>query len=168
MHARSRASARETPLETLAGIAFFPNTGNNPESISLVKVCFWVPANIAMHIWNMKLFFGISIIRIVKASRFFFLPIPRFFSFVCFWLRMNTIRMLFSILFMNKWKMNVTTWKEFSLYSFTVILIILTHRNKVSLYVNFWKLKFWKLLVWKVHLLVSKSVFSMKNLSWSG
>lgn len=136
MHARSRASARETPLETLAGIAFFPNTGNNPESISLVKVCFWVPANIAMRIWNMKLFFGISIIRIVKASRFFFLPVPRFFSFVCFWLGMDTIRMLFSILLMNKWKMDVTMWKEFS-YSYTVILIILTHRNKVSLYVNF-------------------------------
>lgn len=136
MHARSRASARETPLETLAGIAFFPNTGNNPESISLVKVCFWVPANIAMRIWNMKLFFGISIIRIVKASRFFFLPVTRFFSFVCFWLGMDTIRMLFSILLMNKWKMDVTMWKEFS-YSYTVILIILTHRNKVSLYVNF-------------------------------
>lgn len=136
MHARSRASARETPLETLAGIAFFPNTGNNPESISLVKVCFWVPANIAMRIWNMKLFFGISIIRIVKASRFFFLPVPRFFSFVCFWLGMDTIRMLFSILLMNKWKMDVTMWKEFS-YSYNVILIILTHRNKVSLYVNF-------------------------------
>lgn len=136
MHARSRASARETPLETLAGIAFFPNTGNNPESISLVKVCFWVPANIAMRIWNMKLFFGISIIRIVKASRFFFLPVLRFFSFVCFWLGMDTIRMLFSILLMNKWKMDVTMWKEFS-YSYTVILIILTHRNKVSLYVNF-------------------------------
>lgn len=136
MHARSRASARETPLETLAGIAFFPNTGNNPESISLVKVCFWVPANIAMRIWNMKLFFGISIIRIVKASRFFFLLVPRFFSFVCFWLGMDTIRMLFSILLMNKWKMDVTMWKEFS-YSYTAILIILTHKNKVSLYVNF-------------------------------
>lgn len=164
MHARSRASARETPLETLTGIAFFPNTGNNPESISLVKVCFWVPANIAMRIWNMKLFFGISIIRIVKASRFFFLPVPRFFSFVCFWLGTDTIRMLFSILLMNKWKMDVTMWKEFS-YSYTVILIILTHRNKVSLYVKcfiFWKLKFWKFLVWKIHLLISKSVF------WSG